>query len=42
MVARYLRLAQAQPLMDGLAERAHCAGSDSVITLAKAYQAVFT
>ncbi len=38
MVTRYLRITQLEPVMDEMAERAHCGGSDSVISLAKLHR----
>ncbi len=38
MVTRYLRLGQEQHVLRGMAERAHCFGSDSVITLAELHR----
>jgi hypothetical protein len=35
MVTRYLRNPRVEHLLDGMAERAHCMASDSVISLAK-------
>ncbi len=35
MVTRYLRLPHLESVMDGIAERAHCGATDSVITLSK-------
>ena len=37
MVTRYLRLPRLEPVLDQMAERAHCGATDSVITLAKMY-----
>ena len=34
MVTRYLRNPRVEHLLDGMAERAHCMASDSVISLA--------
>jgi hypothetical protein len=38
MVTRYLRLPRVEHVVDGMAERAHCMASDSVISLAKLHQ----
>ncbi len=38
MVTRYLRLPRMEAVLDGMSERAHCAGSDSVISLAKVHR----
>ena len=38
MVTRYLRLPRLEPIMDEMAERAHCGATDSVITLEKMHQ----
>ncbi|PZR75416.1 MAG: hypothetical protein DLM52_07760 [Chthoniobacterales bacterium] len=38
MVTRHLRLSDEQHIMRGMAERAHCGGSDSVISLSDVYQ----
>jgi len=38
MVTRYMRLQRVEHVMDGMAERAHCGGSDSVISLTKLHQ----
>lgn len=38
MVSHYLKISPAQQILDGLAERAHCLSSDSVISLAKHHQ----
>lgn len=38
MVTRHLRLSDEQHIMLGMAERAHCGGSDSVISLSEVYQ----
>ncbi len=38
MVTRYLRLSRIEPVLDAMAERAHCGGSDSVISLAKLHR----
>ncbi len=38
MVTRYLRLPRIETVFDGMAERAHCAGSDSVISLGKMHR----
>ncbi len=35
MVTRHLRLQRVEHVVDGMAERAHCMASDSVISLAK-------
>jgi hypothetical protein len=35
MVTRYLRSARAEHILEGMAERAHCGATDSVITLAR-------
>src|SRR5947208_17053920 len=35
MVTRYLRLQRVEHVMDGMAERAHCMATDSVISLTK-------
>lgn len=35
MVTRYLRLSESQHIMRGMADRAHCFGSDSVISLSE-------
>jgi len=37
MVTRYLRLQRVEHIMDGMAERAHCMASDSVISLSKVH-----
>lgn len=38
MVTRYLRIPGAESIIDGMADRAHCGGTDSVITLAKTHR----
>ena len=38
MVTRYLRNPELEHLLDGMAERAHCGSSDSVISLAKSHR----
>jgi hypothetical protein len=38
MVTRYLRLSRVEHVMDGMAERAHCGATDSVISLAKLHR----
>ena len=38
MVTRYLRLPRLEPVMDQMAERAHCGATDSIITLAKMHR----
>ncbi len=38
MVTRYLRLPRIEAVLDGMPERAHCAGSDSVISLEKMHR----
>lgn len=39
MVTRYLRIPRVQHITDGMAERAHCGATDSVISLAKYHRA---
>ena len=38
MVTRHLRLSKEQHVLRGMAERAHCFGSDSVITLSELHR----
>jgi hypothetical protein len=38
MVTRYLRIPDAEHVMDGMCDRAHCMATDSVISLAKLHQ----
>jgi hypothetical protein len=38
MVTRYLRIPRVEHITDGMAERAHCGATDSVISLAKYYR----
>jgi hypothetical protein len=38
MVTRYLRLSRLEPVIDQMAERAHCGATDSVISLSKMHQ----
>ena len=38
MVTRYLRIPEAESVIDGMADRAHCGGTDSVVTLAKLHR----
>jgi hypothetical protein len=38
MVTRYLRLPRLEPVLDEIAERAHCGATDSVISLAKVHR----
>ncbi|MBV9010245.1 MAG: hypothetical protein JO354_13945 [Verrucomicrobia bacterium] len=40
MVTKYLRLSDEQHVMRGLSERAHCFGSDSVMSLAEMYNSM--
>lgn len=38
MVTKYLRIPRSEHIMDGMAERAHCGATDSIISLTKAHR----
>jgi hypothetical protein len=38
MVTRYIRAARTEPVMEGMAERAHCAATDSILSLTEKLQ----
>lgn len=38
MATRYLRIPKAEPVIDGMADRAHCGASDSVISLSRLHR----